>query len=64
MDDDFVIGSYSSDVVDRVYLLRQLHRRLAGYYRTKVKDPKAIHNLWKRIEAEEYILEQEGFEVK
>jgi len=63
MDDNFTLGSYSSDMVDRIYLVRQLHRRLAGYYRAKIKDSKTIYKLWQRIESEESILKQEGFEV-
>lgn len=64
MTDDNSYTGYSSDLVDRIWNLGQLHRRLSGYYRAKVKDSKTIEGLWKRIEAEEHILERQGLKVK
>lgn len=64
MDDDFDTGSYSSDTVDRIYLVRNLHRRLAGYYRAHIQDPKTVKGIWDRIETEEHILKERGFEVE
>lgn len=61
--DELFDQTYSMETIERLFNLKNLHRQLSGYYRTKSKDRKRINELWKEIDREEDILILDGVEI-
>jgi hypothetical protein len=55
--------TYSLEVIERLYRVKQLHKSLSGYYRAKSTDNKRILELWREIEREESLLRADGLDV-
>lgn len=61
--DELFDQTYSMDTINRIFNLKNLHKQLSGYYRTKSKDRKRINELWKEIDREEALLKLDGVEI-